>query len=82
MREGEGDVSLLGAEWLGRLRSMYGQAHRRYHTEAHVRAMLSLISAHESELRDPRALRLAAWFHECATNKIIFFKKEREHKGA
>ena len=40
------------------------EPHRRYHTVAHLRSVLSTVDEHEAFVDDADAVRLAAWFHD------------------
>ncbi|GAB2810867.1 hypothetical protein GCM10022221_05370 [Actinocorallia aurea] len=42
----------------------YAEPHRRYHTTAHLVAVLDLVDELVGEAGDPDAVRLAAWFHD------------------
>ncbi|MFA1544878.1 HD domain-containing protein [Actinomadura chokoriensis] len=42
----------------------YGEPHRRYHTRAHLTAVLDLVDELAGHAADPDAVRLAAWFHD------------------
>lgn len=46
------------------LLARWRQPHRRYHGEAHLRAVLDAIDLLEAHAADPDAVRLAAWFHD------------------
>ena len=50
----------LGEELVGR----YAEPHRRYHTLAHLEAVLDLVDEFAGEADDPDLVRLAAWFHD------------------
>jgi predicted metal-dependent HD superfamily phosphohydrolase len=53
------------AEALGHdLIARYEEPHRRYHTTAHLQAVLSHVDALASHADDPDLVRLAAWFHD------------------
>lgn len=59
--------SLTGpeADHLGRdLITRYGEPHRRYHTAAHLRAVLTQVDALAGNAAHPDLVRLAAWFHD------------------
>jgi len=47
-----------------RLRAMYGEPHRRYHTLAHVEALLRWLTQWQSLAREPRLIDAAIWFHD------------------
>ncbi|MEV3920037.1 HD domain-containing protein [Actinomadura coerulea] len=42
----------------------YGEPHRRYHTRAHLAAVLDLVDELAGHAEDPDAVRIAAWFHD------------------
>ncbi len=42
----------------------YSQPHRHYHDLAHLRSVLTTISRFSSQLQNPIAVYLAAWFHD------------------
>jgi predicted metal-dependent HD superfamily phosphohydrolase len=54
------DTRHIGVELAGR----YGEPHRRYHTRAHLTAVLDLVDELSAHADDPDAVRLAAWFHD------------------
>ncbi|MBB2910907.1 putative metal-dependent HD superfamily phosphohydrolase [Streptosporangium becharense] len=59
--------SLAGpdAEGLGReLIDRYAEPHRRYHTTAHLEAVLAHVDALAHHADNPDLVRLAAWFHD------------------
>jgi len=50
---------------LGRdLLTRYAEAHRRYHTLAHLAAVLSAVGSLEAYAGAPDVVRLAAWYHD------------------
>jgi predicted metal-dependent HD superfamily phosphohydrolase len=53
-------MAATGTSLLGR----WSEPHRHYHTTEHLADMLSIVDAHEDAAADPRAVRLAAWFHD------------------
>ncbi|MEU8385096.1 metal-dependent phosphohydrolase [Streptosporangium sp. NPDC048865] len=54
-----------GADPLGsELITRYGEPHRRYHTTAHLEAVLTHIDALADHAEHPDLVRLAAWFHD------------------
>lgn len=60
-------IALAGAETrrLGaELVAHYGEPHRRYHTCAHLVAVLDLVDELAGAAADADAVRLAAWFHD------------------
>lgn len=54
------ELRRFGAELVAR----YGEPHRRYHTRAHLAAVLDLVDELAGEAADADAVRLAAWFHD------------------
>ncbi|MBG0832813.1 metal-dependent phosphohydrolase [Planomonospora sp. ID67723] len=53
------------AEELGRdLIARYAEPHRRYHTTAHLEAVLTHVDTLVPHARNPDLVRLAAWFHD------------------
>ncbi|WP_218825448.1 metal-dependent phosphohydrolase [Streptosporangium subroseum] len=59
--------SLTGpdAEPLGRkLITRYNEPHRRYHTTAHLEAVLAHVDTLAGHAENPDLVRLAAWFHD------------------
>jgi predicted metal-dependent HD superfamily phosphohydrolase len=50
----------IGAE----LDARYAEPHRRYHTRAHLTAVLDLVDELAGHAAEPDAVRLAAWFHD------------------
>lgn len=47
-----------------RLVKAYAEPHRAYHTLSHVRSILQALDAVTSRVRDPLAMRVAAWAHD------------------
>jgi predicted metal-dependent HD superfamily phosphohydrolase len=43
---------------------MYGEPHRRYHTLAHVEALLRWLRHWHALAREPRLIEAAIWFHD------------------
>lgn len=55
----------LGADSLGgELITRYDEPHRRYHTTAHLEAVLTHVDALAGHAEHPDLVRLAAWFHD------------------
>lgn len=52
------------AEEFSRLVTHYGEAHRHYHTLAHINACLSWLDQVSNLVEDKQALELAFWFHD------------------
>lgn len=51
-----------------RLREKYGESHRAYHTFEHIEACLNHLDRHRDQLREPRAVELALWYHDVIYN--------------
>ncbi|MEH6665154.1 MAG: phosphohydrolase [Brevundimonas sp.] len=49
---------------LAELRKRYAEPHRRYHTWAHVEALLGWLALRRDHLHDPAAVELAILFHD------------------
>ncbi|MEV5409971.1 metal-dependent phosphohydrolase [Thermopolyspora sp. NPDC052614] len=73
----DADASALLSEWrrvvpaspasdavAAELLARWSEPHRRYHTRAHLRAVLTAIDPLATAAADPAAVRLAAWFHD------------------
>ncbi len=58
------DDADLPAPLRTRLGMLYAEPQRRYHTQAHVRALLSWLAYWRSLAIDPRAIAAAIWFHD------------------
>lgn len=58
------DDADLPAPLRTRLGKLYAEPQRRYHTQAHVRALLSWLAYWRSLAIDPRAIAAAIWFHD------------------
>ncbi|WP_061299136.1 HD domain-containing protein [Herbidospora cretacea] len=56
--------SAAGRALLAELSARWAEPHRRYHTTTHLNAVLAAIDVIQVHARDPRAVRLAAWFHD------------------
>jgi len=54
----------LPASLTTRLAAMYGEPHRRYHTLAHVEALLRWWRHWRALAREPRLIEAAIWFHD------------------
>jgi predicted metal-dependent HD superfamily phosphohydrolase len=63
----------LGAELVAR----WAEPHRRYHTTAHLVAVLAAIDLLAGAAADPRAVRLAAWFHDAVYDGRPGWDEER-----
>jgi predicted metal-dependent HD superfamily phosphohydrolase len=49
---------------LTNLCARYAEPHRRYHTEVHIRSLLSLLHTHQHLAQSPSVLEAAIWFHD------------------
>ncbi|MFG1859569.1 HD domain-containing protein [Microbispora bryophytorum] len=56
--------SPAGLALAAELEARWAQPHRRYHTTAHLRAVLAAIEPLAAQAADADAVRLAAWFHD------------------
>ncbi|GIH59510.1 HD domain-containing protein [Microbispora siamensis] len=56
--------SPAGRALAAELTARWAEPHRRYHTTAHLRAVLAAIEPLAAQARDADAVRLAAWFHD------------------
>ena len=54
----------LPASLTTRLAAMYGEPQRRYHTLAHVEALLRWLRHWHALAREPRLIEAAIWFHD------------------
>jgi predicted metal-dependent HD superfamily phosphohydrolase len=52
------------APYAARLLTAWAEPQRRYHTTAHLAAVLDHVDALAAHAEDPEAVRLAAWFHD------------------
>ncbi|WP_149263523.1 HD domain-containing protein [Actinomadura sp. K4S16] len=68
----------IGAE----LDQRYGEPHRRYHTRAHLAAVLDLVDELAGHAEDPDAVRLAAWFHDAVYDPERADNEERSARLA
>ncbi|MGC4894935.1 HD domain-containing protein [Micromonospora sp. DT31] len=60
-----GATDPAGVERAGeRLLAGWREPHRRYHTEAHLRAVLDVVDTYADQARRPDLVRLAAWCHD------------------
>ncbi|WP_449060278.1 HD domain-containing protein [Planomonospora algeriensis] len=72
-----------GADRLGAdLISRYGEPHRRYHTAAHLEAVLDHVDALAGHAGDPDLVRLAAWFHDAVYDPRRGDNEERSARMA
>ncbi|MFI7455113.1 metal-dependent phosphohydrolase [Nonomuraea sp. NPDC049714] len=63
----------VGAELVAR----WSEAHRRYHTLTHLTAVLAAVDRLADVADDPRAVRLAAWFHDAVYDGRPGWDEER-----
>ncbi|MFI6517429.1 HD domain-containing protein [Spirillospora sp. NPDC050679] len=64
------------------LDARYGEGHRRYHTRAHLTAVLDLVDELADHADDPDAVRLAAWFHDAVYDPQRADNEERSARLA
>jgi predicted metal-dependent HD superfamily phosphohydrolase len=69
----------LPAELTARLATMYGETHRRYHTLAHVDALLRWLKYWHALAREPRLIDAAIWFHDAVYDTQ---RKDNESRSA
>lgn len=60
----------------------YGEPHRRYHTRAHLAAVLDLVDELAGHAEDPDAVRIAAWFHDAVYDPERADNEERSARLA
>ena len=53
-------ITAAGAD----VEARWAEPHRRYHTTAHLHAVLSNVDTLAAQADDPDLVRLAAWFHD------------------
>ncbi len=63
----------VGAELVAR----WSEPHRRYHTLTHLAAVLAAVDRLADAAGDPRAVRLAAWFHDAVYDGRPGWDEER-----
>ncbi|GGL57562.1 HD domain-containing protein [Planomonospora parontospora] len=68
----------LGADLITR----YGEPHRRYHTTAHLEAVLDHVDVLAGHAGDPDLVRLAAWFHDAVYDPQRGDNEERSARMA
>ncbi|MBO4272272.1 metal-dependent phosphohydrolase [Microbispora triticiradicis] len=56
--------SPAGRALAAELAARWAEPHRRYHTTAHLRAVLAAVEPLAAQAADADAVRLAAWFHD------------------
>ncbi|GAA3009277.1 metal-dependent phosphohydrolase [Streptosporangium longisporum] len=72
-----------GAERLGReLIARYDEPHRRYHTTAHLEAVLAGVDALAGHAEHPDLVRMAAWFHDAVYDPRNADNEERSARLA
>ncbi|WP_442922033.1 HD domain-containing protein [Microbispora sp. ATCC PTA-5024] len=69
--------SPAGRALAAELAARWGEPHRRYHTTAHLRAVLAAVEPLAGLARDPAAVRLAAWFHDAVYEGLAGRDEER-----
>ncbi|GAA3117985.1 hypothetical protein GCM10010466_06180 [Planomonospora alba] len=62
--------------------SRYGEPHRRYHTTAHLEAVLGHVDALAAHAGSPDLVRLAAWFHDAVYDPQRGDNEERSARMA
>lgn len=68
-----------GAALFEELLARYGEAHRRYHTIAHVDACTGWLDWYRGSARHPERVELALWFHDAVYDPQ---KSDNEHQSA
>jgi len=58
------DEAFLLSPLLARLRILYTESHRHYHTVAHVEALLAHLRRYAHLVQDLKAVAAAIWFHD------------------
>ncbi|MEU6425319.1 metal-dependent phosphohydrolase [Microbispora sp. NPDC046973] len=69
--------SPAGRALAAELTARWAQPHRRYHTTAHLRAVLTAIEPLAAQAPDADAVRLAAWFHDAVYDGRPGWDEER-----
>ncbi|WP_182904674.1 metal-dependent phosphohydrolase [Microbispora sp. H13382] len=69
--------SPAGRALAAELAARWAEPHRRYHTTAHLRAVLTAIEPLGAQAEDPGAVRLAAWFHDAVYDGRPGWDEER-----
>lgn len=69
--------SPAGAALAAELAARWAEPHRRYHTTAHLRAVLTAIEPLAALAGDADAVRLAAWFHDAVYDGLPGRDEER-----
>lgn len=64
------------------LDARYGEPHRRYHTRAHLIAVLDLVDELAGHAAAPEIVRLAAWFHDAVYDPERADNEERSARLA
>ncbi|WP_018658150.1 HD domain-containing protein [Actinomadura flavalba] len=78
-------IALAGAQTrhIGvELDARYGEPHRRYHTRAHLVAVLDLVDELAAHAADADTVRLAAWFHDAVYDPERADNEERSARLA
>ncbi|MEV4461703.1 metal-dependent phosphohydrolase [Microbispora sp. NPDC049633] len=74
--------SPAGRALAAELAARWAEPHRRYHTTAHLRAVLTAIEPLAAQAEDPGAVRLAAWFHDAVYDGRPGWDEERSSQLA
>ncbi|GGO02797.1 hypothetical protein GCM10010116_05430 [Microbispora rosea subsp. aerata] len=69
--------SPAGRALAAELAARWAEPHRRYHTTAHLRAVLAAIEPLAAQAGDADAVRLAAWFHDAVYDGRPGWDEER-----
>ncbi|GAA3085281.1 hypothetical protein GCM10017600_58900 [Streptosporangium carneum] len=72
------EADRLGEELVAR----YGEPHRRYHTTAHLEAVLAHVDTLADSAANPDLVRLAAWFHDAVYDPTRSDNEERSARLA
>jgi len=75
----EASVQRSGASLFAELLARYGEAHRHYHTIAHVDACLGSFDWYRGSARHPERVELALWFHDAVYDPRAH---DNEHRSA
>lgn len=54
----------IRAKWWIKIRDLYSESHRHYHTLKHVRELLEHSTKHNDKLKRSEMVNLAIWFHD------------------
>jgi predicted metal-dependent HD superfamily phosphohydrolase len=66
-------IAAAGAD----VEARWAEPHRRYHTTAHLHAVLSNVDTLAAQADDPDLVRLAAWFHDA-----VYDPRDADNEGA